>query len=298
MAAIVSKQPLSAGTTGEDPTTVYLKEIGRIPLLTAEEERELAKAIANGDSKAKEKLTTSNLRLVVSIAKHYIGRGLSLLDLVQEGNVGLMKAVEKFDHNKGTRFSTYATWWIRQAITRAIADQANTIRIPVHTLELKRDAQQIKEKHFVENGQPLDWNSVASELGITEGKLQQMETATGFTGSLDRPVREDDDDTLEEFISDGENPSTEVYHELMTEEINRAMERLDEREQLVLKMRFGLGGFQARTLADIGDMMNLSRERIRQISMRAIGKLQHPMIRDRLKVLHNLIEHENRTMHI
>ena len=299
MAALATQQPeFSVSSSVEDPTTLYLKEIGRIPLLTAEEEHQIAKRISEGDDQARELLTTSNLRLVVSIAKRYMGRGLALLDLIQEGNLGLMKAVEKFDHEVGTRFSTYATWWIRQSVTRAIADQANTIRIPVHTLELKKDAQQVRERHFAESGKPVDTQTLASELGVPESKLQMMESSTSFTGSLDRPMREDDDDTLEEFISHGDNPSTEAYQELMNEEIARAMERLDERERLVLNMRYGLAGFQARTLADIGDMMNLSRERIRQISMRAISKLQHPIVRERLKVLHGLIEHESQSMSV
>jgi RNA polymerase primary sigma factor len=283
-------------SNGDDPTSIYLKEIGRISLLTADEERSLAKRISEGDQRAKEHLTTANLRLVVSIAKKYANRGLSLLDLIQEGNLGLMRAVEKFDYTMGTRFSTYATWWIRQAVTRAIADQANTIRIPVHTLDLKRDVQKVKERYFQENGESLDREKLASELGITEAKLQKMESFAGYTSSLDRPLREGEDDTMEEFVSSNQSPSNEVYRELMSEEIDRALEFLDDREKMILRMRFGLGGIEARTLADIGELLNLSRERIRQISVKALSKLQHPVVRKRLRGLQDLIEHETRAM--
>lgn len=283
-------------SNGDDPTSIYLKEIGRIPLLTAEEEKQLARRVATGDERAKEHLTSANLRLVVSIAKKYANRGLSLLDLIQEGNLGLMRAVEKFDYRMGTRFSTYATWWIRQAVTRAIADQANTIRIPVHALELKKDVQNAKERHFQENGEVLDRYALASELGISEAKLQKMESFAGMTSSLDRPLRESEDETLEEFLPNQQSPSKEVYRELMSEEIDRALDYLDEREKLVLRMRYGLGEYERRTLADIGDLLNLSRERIRQIAVKALNKLQHPVVREKLRGLQDLIEHESRSL--
>ena len=284
-----------ATTSTDDPVKLYLQDIGKIPLLTREEEVELAQRIEQGDQEAKEKLILSNLRLVVSIAKRYIGRGLSFLDLIQEGNMGLMRAVEKFDWTKGYKFSTYATWWIRQAITRAIADQSRVIRIPVHMIETVRELDRLKKEHIQEEGSAPDLEKLAEELDVPVEKLKRVESITQYTTSLERPIGEDEDDTLGDFIEDEHAPSPikETLKMFLTEELDRALNQLTEREKTILKLRYGLEDGHPRTLKDVAMYFNITRERVRQIEIKALEKLKHPSRRQELKKFRELLLNED-----
>jgi RNA polymerase primary sigma factor len=264
--------------TINDPVRMYLKEIGRISLLSGEEELELSKRVAEGDKLAKDKLTESNLRLVVSIAKRYVGRGLLFLDLIQEGNTGLMKAVEKFDYDKGYKFSTYATWWIRQAITRALADQARTIRVPVHMVETINKMARIQRQLTLElNREPTE-DELAEHMDITPEKVREVLKINQDPVSLETPIGEEEDSHLGDFIKDERSLSPEDYAtvEILKEEIKEVLKTLQKREQEVLELRFGLIDGTSYTLEEVGKRFNVTRERIRQIEAKAIRKLRHP----------------------
>ena len=268
-----------------DPVRMYLKEIGRISLLSAEEERELSIRSAQGDEMAKNKLAESNLRLVVSIAKRYVGRGLLFLDLIQEGNMGLMKAVEKFDYDKGYKFSTYATWWIRQAITRALADQARTIRVPVHMVETINKMVRIQRQMTLElNREPTE-EEIAKKMGITVEKVREVIKISQDPVSLETPIGEEDDSHLGDFLPDINSMSPEEYatNEILKEEIKNVLMTLQEREQEVLELRFGLIDGTSHTLEEVGKRFNVTRERIRQIVAKALRKLRHPSRAKKLK---------------
>ena len=268
-----------------DPVRMYLKEIGRISLLSAEEERELSIRSAQGDEIAKNKLAESNLRLVVSIAKRYVGRGLLFLDLIQEGNIGLMKAVEKFDYDKGYKFSTYATWWIRQAITRALADQARTIRVPVHMVETINKMARIQRQMTLElNREPTE-EEIAKKMGITVEKVREVIKISQDPVSLETPIGEEDDSHLGDFLPDINSMSPEEYatNEILKEEIKNVLMTLQEREQEVLELRFGLIDGTSHTLEEVGKRFNVTRERIRQIEAKALRKLRHPSRAKKLK---------------
>jgi len=260
----------------DDSVRMYLREIGRIPLLTTEEEIKLAKRIAHGDQLAKKKLTEANLRLVVSIAKKYIGRGLSLLDLIQEGNQGLLRAVEKFDYKKGFKFSTYATWWVRQAITRAIADQARTIRIPVHMIETINKLIRTQRTLVQELGREPTSAEIATEMGIDEDKVNHIIKISQETVSLEAPVGEEEDSKLGDFLEDKESlsPQESAIYELMKGHVNEFLATLPPREQKILRMRFGLESGRAHTLEEVGQEFGVTRERIRQIEAKALKKLE------------------------
>ncbi|WP_304959535.1 RNA polymerase sigma factor RpoD [Ileibacterium valens] len=269
-----------------DPVKMYLKEIGQIPLLKADEEKEIAKRITEGDLEAKEILITSNLRLVVSIAKKYVGRGMHLLDLIQEGNCGLIKAVEKFDYTKGFKFSTYATWWIRQAITRAIADQARTIRIPVHMVETINKLTRIQRQLIQDLGRDPIPEEIAEKLeGINADKVRDIQKIALDPVSLETPIGEEDDSHLGDFIEDKDTLSPDDYtnNQLLKEELNLVLESLTSREEQVLRLRFGLNDGKTRTLEEVGREFNVTRERIRQIEAKAIRKLKHPNRSKRLR---------------
>ena len=268
-----------------DPVRMYLKEIGRISLLSLEEETELSKRIAEGDEEAKNILAESNLRLVVSIAKRYVGRGMLFLDLIQEGNIGLMKAVEKFDANKGYKFSTYATWWIRQAITRAIADQARTIRVPVHMVETINKLSRFQRQLTLElNREPTD-EEIAKKMGMTVDRVREVIKIAQDPVSLETPIGEEDDSHLGDFVADERNMSPEDYtiHELLKDEISDVLLTLTEREEQVLRLRFGLDDGSCKTLEEVGQMFGVTRERIRQIEAKALRKLRHPSRSRKLK---------------
>ena len=268
-----------------DPVRMYLKEIGRINLLTSDEEFEYAKLANQGDEHAKSMLAESNLRLVVSIAKRYVGRGLLFLDLIQEGNIGLMKAVEKFDPGKGYKFSTYATWWIRQAITRAIADQARTIRIPVHMVETINKLARVQRQLTQElNREPTD-EEIAKKLGISLDKVREVYKISQDPVSLETPIGEEDDSHLGDFIKDERTMSPEEYATvgMLKEELSGVLLTLTEREEKVLRLRFGLDDGQCRTLEEVGQIFNVTRERIRQIEAKALRKLRHPSRSRKLK---------------
>lgn len=260
----------------DDSVRMYLREIGRIPLLTTEEEIKLAKRIAHGDQLAKKKLTEANLRLVVSIAKKYIGRGLGLLDLIQEGNQGLLRAVEKFDYKKGFKFSTYATWWVRQAITRAIADQARTIRIPVHMIETINKLIRTQRTLVQELGREPTPSEIAKEMGIEEDKVNHIIKISQETVSLEAPVGEEEDSKLGDFLEDKESmsPQESAIYELMKGHVNEFLATLPPREQKILRMRFGLESGRAHTLEEVGQEFGVTRERIRQIEAKALKKLE------------------------
>ncbi len=268
-----------------DPVRMYLKEIGRISLLSAEEERELSIASAKGDEMAKNKLAESNLRLVVSIAKRYVGRGLLFLDLIQEGNIGLMKAVEKFDYDKGYKFSTYATWWIRQAITRALADQARTIRVPVHMVETINKMVRIQRQMTLELNREPSEEEIAKKMGITVEKVREVIKISQDPVSLETPIGEEDDSHLGDFLPDINSMSPEEYaeNEILKEEIKNVLMTLQEREQEVLELRFGLIDGTSHTLEEVGKRFNVTRERIRQIEAKALRKLRHPSRAKKLK---------------
>ena len=268
-----------------DPVRMYLKEIGRISLLTPEEEMELSIRVANGDEEAKNKLAESNLRLVGSIAKRYVGRGLLFLDLIQEGNIGLMKAVDKFDYDKGYKFSTYATWWIRQAITRALADQARTIRVPVHMVETINKMARIQRQLTLELNREPSEEELAKKMGISVEKVREVIKISQDPVSLETPIGEEDDSHLGDFVQDISTMTPEEYatNEILKEEIKSVLETLQEREQEVLELRFGLIDGTSHTLEEVGKRFNVTRERIRQIEAKALRKLRHPSRAKKLK---------------
>ena len=266
------------GVSIDDPVRMYLREIGKIPLLTYDEELDLAKKILTGDEEAKQKLAESNLRLVVSIAKKYVGRGMLFLDLIQEGNMGLIKAVEKFDYTKGYKFSTYATWWIRQAITRAIADQARTIRIPVHMVETINKLIRTSRHLLQKNGREPTPEEIAEEMEIPVEKVMEIQKIAQDPVSLETPIGEEDDSHLGDFIQDDDSPAPQdsAAYTMLKEQLNDVMGTLTSREAKVLRLRFGLEDGKARTLEEVGKEFNVTRERIRQIEAKALRKLRHP----------------------
>jgi len=317
-------------TRREDPVRTYLREIGKVPLLTKEEEVELAMAMEAGreaaerlenarlseergitvltpaekeklkeivrkGKEARERLTVSNLRLVVSIAKRYMNRGLSFLDLIQEGNMGLMRAVEKFDYTRGYKFSTYATWWIRQAITRAIADQSRTIRVPVHMIETVRELDRIRREYIQNHGSAPTLEDLSRITGMSIDKIKKVENVSQYTASLERPIGEDEEDTLGDFIADPHSPSPtkETFRMFLREQLNRALDQLDEREREILKLRYGLDDGHPRTLKEVALKFNITRERIRQIEIKAIEKLKHPSRKAALRKFRELLHGED-----
>ena len=273
------------GISIEDPVRMYLKEIGKVPLLSAEEEIELAKRMENGDQEAKKRLAEANLRLVVSIAKRYVGRGMLFLDLIQEGNLGLIKAVEKFDYRKGYKFSTYATWWIRQAITRAIADQARTIRIPVHMVETINKLIRVSRQLLQELGREPTPEEISEELGMPVDRVREILKISQEPVSLETPIGEEEDSHLGDFIQDDNVPvpAEAASFTLLREQLVEVLGTLTEREQKVLRLRFGLDDGRARTLEEVGKEFNVTRERIRQIEAKALRKLRHPSRSRKLK---------------
>ena len=273
------------GVSLEDPVRMYLKEIGKVPLLSAEEETELAKRIEDGDEAAKQKLAEANLRLVVSIAKRYVGRGMLFLDLIQEGNLGLIKAVEKFDYRKGYKFSTYATWWIRQAITRAIADQARTIRIPVHMVETINKLIRVSRQLLQNLGREPSPEEIAEEMDVSVDRVREILKISQEPVSLETPIGEEEDSHLGDFIQDDNMPvpSEAAAFTLLKEELDKVLETLTDRERKVLRLRFGLDDGRARTLEEVGREFNVTRERIRQIEAKALRKLRHPSRYRKLK---------------
>ncbi|QAY66291.1 RNA polymerase sigma factor RpoD [Paenibacillus protaetiae] len=276
---------LPPGIKINDPVRMYLKEIGRVPLLSADDEVELAKRIENGDEEAKRRLAEANLRLVVSIAKRYVGRGMLFLDLIQEGNMGLIKAVEKFDQSKGFKFSTYATWWIRQAITRAIADQARTIRIPVHMVETINKLIRVSRQLLQELGREPTPEEIAAEMELSTDKVREIMKIAQEPVSLETPIGEEDDSHLGDFIEDQEAlaPADAAAYELLKEQLEDVLDTLTEREENVLRLRFGLDDGRTRTLEEVGKVFGVTRERIRQIEAKALRKLRHPSRSKRLK---------------
>ncbi|MDO4621540.1 MAG: RNA polymerase sigma factor RpoD [Eubacteriales bacterium] len=273
------------GVSIEDPVRMYLKEIGKVPLLTADEEIELAKRMEEGDERAKKRLAEANLRLVVSIAKRYVGRGMLFLDLIQEGNLGLIKAVEKFDYRKGYKFSTYATWWIRQAITRAIADQARTIRIPVHMVETINKLIRVSRQLLQELGREPTPEEIGAEMNMSVERVREILKISQEPVSLETPIGEEEDSHLGDFIQD-ENvpvPAEAAAFTMLKEQLEEVLGTLTEREQKVLRLRFGLDDGRARTLEEVGKEFNVTRERIRQIEAKALRKLRHPSRSRKLK---------------
>ena len=273
------------GVSIEDPVRMYLKEIGKVPLLSAEEEIELAQRMEEGDQEAKKRLAEANLRLVVSIAKRYVGRGMLFLDLIQEGNLGLIKAVEKFDYRKGYKFSTYATWWIRQAITRAIADQARTIRIPVHMVETINRVLRTSHSMVQKLGREPTTKEIADELHIEESKVEEVLKIAQEPVSLETPIGEEEDSHLGDFIQDDEasQPSEEATYTLLREQLEEVLSTLTPREEQVLRMRFGLTDGKPHTLEEVGKEFDVTRERIRQIESKALRKLRHPSRAKKIK---------------
>ena len=273
------------GISIDDPVKVYLKEIGRVPLLSAEEEVELAIRMSEGDVAAKKRLSEANLRLVVSIAKRYVGRGMQFLDLIQEGNLGLIKAVEKFDHTKGFKFSTYATWWIRQAITRAIADQARTIRIPVHMVETINKVKKVNSQLLHENGHEPTNEQIAEKLEMPVEKVREIMRVAQEPVSLETPIGEEEDSHLGDFIPDEDAPapSDVASHTMLKEQLAEVLSTLTPLEEKVLRLRFGLEDGRSRTLEEVGKEFNVTRERIRQIEAKALRKLRHPSRSKKLK---------------
>lgn len=280
-ADLVDDLEMALSTEGiaiDDPVKVYLKEIGRVPLLSSDEETELAKRMAEGDTKAKNRLSEANLRLVVSIAKKYVGRGMQFLDLIQEGNLGLLKAVEKFDYAKGFKFSTYATWWIRQAITRAIADQARTIRIPVHMVETISKVKKVSSQLLHETGHDPSAEEIAEKLNMPAERVREIMRIAQDPVSLETPIGEEEDSHLGDFIPDDDAPAPADAASLMLlkEQLNDVLSTLTDREAKVLKLRFGLEDGRSRTLEEVGKEFDVTRERIRQIEAKALRKLRHP----------------------
>ena len=282
---LVDPSDLAVEFNLDDPVRMYLKEIGQIPLLTAEEEVELAKRVTEGDQTAKNKLTEANLRLVVSIAKKYSGRGLHILDLIQEGNTGLIRAVDKFDWTKGNKFSTYATWWIRQAITRAIADQARTIRVPVHMVEVINKATRCNRKLVQELGREPTVEEIAAELKLPVEKIIEANRTAADTLSLDTPVGDEEDTSIGSFVEDERTPgpADATSNALLAEALKEILDTLTEREADVLRMRFGMYDGRNHTLEEVGRIFNVTRERIRQIENKAIRKLRHPSRAKKIK---------------
>lgn len=273
------------GVFVDDPVKMYLKEIGRVPLLSAEEEVELAQRMENGDEAAKKRLSESNLRLVVSIAKRYVGRGMLFLDLIQEGNLGLIKAVEKFDYRRGYKFSTYATWWIRQAITRAIADQARTIRIPVHMVETINKLHRVNRQLLQDLGREPTPEEIAREMEISVERVREIQKIAQEPVSLETPIGEEDDSHLGDFIEDEDAPAPAEMASfvLLKEQLNDVLDTLQPRERKVLQLRFGLLDGRSRTLEEVGQEFGVTRERIRQIEAKALRKLRHPSRSRKLK---------------
>ena len=273
----------------DDPVRMYLKEIGKVPLLSADEELELAKKMEKGDEDAKQRLCEANLRLVVSIAKRYVGRGMQFLDLIQEGNLGLIKAVDKFDWRKGFKFSTYATWWIRQAITRSIADQARTIRIPVHMVETINKQIRITRTLLQELGREPTYEEIAREMDVSEEKVREISKIAQEPVSLETPIGEEEDSHLGDFIPDDDvpSPADAAAFSMLKDQLNEVLSTLTDREQEVLRLRFGLDDGRQRTLEEVGKQFNVTRERIRQIEAKAIRKLRHP---NRRKWLYDYLE--------
>ena len=273
------------GLAIDDPVRMYLKEIGKVPLLDAEKELEIAERMANGDEEAKQMLIEANLRLVVSIAKRYVGKGMFFLDLIQEGNLGLMKAVEKFDYTKGYKFSTYATWWIRQAITRAIADQARTIRIPVHMVETIHKVSRYQRQLLQELGHEATPDEVAEKIGMSPEKVREIMKIAQDPVSLETPIGEEEDSHLGDFIPDDDSPAPQdaASSAMLREQIKEVLHTLTPREEHVLKLRYGLNDGRTHTLEEVGKEFNITRERIRQIEAKALRKLRHPSRSKRLK---------------
>lgn len=284
-ASSVETQLQAEGVAIDDPVKVYLKEIGRVPLLSADEEIGLATRMGQGDIAARKRLSEANLRLVVSIAKRYVGRGMQFLDLIQEGNLGLIKAVEKFDYTKGFKFSTYATWWIRQAITRAIADQARTIRIPVHMVETINKVKKVSSQLLHKNGHEPSAEEVAYELDMPVDKVREIIRVAQEPVSLETPIGEEEDSHLGDFIPDDEAlaPDDAASHILLKEQLSGVLSTLTDREEKVLRLRFGLEDGRSRTLEEVGKEFNVTRERIRQIEAKALRKLRHPSRSKKLK---------------
>ena len=282
---LVDPLELAAEYNLDDPVRMYLKEIGQVKLLTAEEEIELAKRVSEGDKKAKDRLTEANLRLVVSIAKKYSGRGLHILDLIQEGNTGLIRAVDKFDYTKGNKFSTYATWWIRQAITRAIADQARTIRVPVHMVEVINKATRCNRKLVQELGREPTLEEIAAELNLPIEKIIEANRTAADTLSLDMPVGDEEDTTIGSFVEDDNTPGPvdATSNAMRSEALTEILGTLTEREADVLRMRFGMYDGRTHTLEEVGQIFGVTRERIRQIENKAIRKLRHPSRAKKIK---------------
>jgi len=282
---LIDPVELAAEYSLDDPVRMYLKEIGQVKLLSAEEEIELAKKVSEGDKAAKDKLTEANLRLVVSIAKKYSGRGLHILDLIQEGNTGLIRAVDKFDYTKGNKFSTYATWWIRQAITRAIADQARTIRVPVHMVEVINKATRCNRKLVQELGREPTLEEIAEELNLPIEKIIEANRTAADTLSLDTPVGDEEDTTIGSFVEDDNTPgpADATSNALLSEALGEILSTLTEREADVLKMRFGMYDGRTHTLEEVGQIFGVTRERIRQIENKAIRKLRHPSRAKKIK---------------
>lgn len=281
MTKILSQEGLQV----EDPVRMYLKEIGQIPLLDLNTETELARKMYEGDEDAKNRLVESNLRLVVSIAKRYMGKGMVLLDLIQEGNLGLMKAVEKFDYTKGYKFSTYATWWIRQSISRAIADQSRTIRIPVHMVETIHKVSRSQRQLLQEYGREATSDEIAADIGMNADKVREIMKISQDPVSLETPIGEADDSHLSDFIPDDDTPTPvdEASYHILREQLGEVLHTLTPREEMVLKLRFGLVDGRTRTLEEVGQEFNITRERIRQIEAKALRKLRHPSRSKRLK---------------
>lgn len=278
-------EKIKADINVDDSVKMYLKDIGQVPLLTKEEEKDLAQKMTNGDQRAKERLSEANLRLVVSIAKRYVGRGMQFLDLIQEGNLGLMKAVEKFDYTKGFKFSTYATWWIRQAITRAIADQARTIRIPVHMVETINKQMRVSRQLLQIYGREPTPEEIASAMGTTEERVREIQKIAQDPVSLETPIGEEEDSHLGDFIEDynATSPSDMAETNMLKEHLVQVLSTLTPREEKVLRLRYGIDDSHPRTLEEVGKEFNVTRERIRQIEAKALRKLRHPNRTKRLK---------------
>ena len=281
----MEKMLIQEGLAIDDPVRMYLKEIGKVPLLDNDQEQVLAEKMANGDEEAKKQLVEANLRLVVSIAKRYVGKGMFFLDLIQEGNLGLMKAVDKFDYHKGYKFSTYATWWIRQAITRAIADQARTIRIPVHMVETIHKVSRYSRQLLQEYGREASAEEIAEKMGTSPDKVREIMKIAQDPVSLETPIGEEEDSHLGDFIPDDDSPApaAAASYALLREQLNEVLHTLTPREEHVLKLRFGLDDGRTRTLEEVGKEFNITRERIRQIEAKALRKLRHPSRSKRLK---------------
>ncbi len=294
---IIDDVDVLEGVSTEDPVRMYLKEIGNVPLLTTEQEVELAKKVENGDEEAKKALTEANLRLVVSIAKKYVGRGMPFLDLIQEGNMGLMKAVDKFDYTKGYKFSTYATWWIRQAITRGIADTGRTIRVPVHMVETINKTLRMTRALLQELGREPSAEEVAERLNVPVARVREVLKISRDPVSLDTPIGEEDDSHLGDFIEDDSalSPADSAAFSMLKEELGAALESLTERERQVVRLRFGLEDGRARTLEEVGKEFNVTRERIRQIEAKALRKLRHPS-RSKVRLRFGLEDGRARTL--